>query len=337
MTTHPYVTVIVPVHNVSGHIGKCAKSIFEQTLDSLEILFIDDCSPDNSVEIIQQTLMAYPHRKEQTRIIRLTENVGVAGARKRGILEATGDFVIHCDGDDWVDKELYQAMYNKAIGNNLDIVICGFVYEYIGKSIRHTPTIKHSTGKDIVKNWYKGTIHMSCSNKLVRRSLYSHHDVLPWIGLNMWEDNGLLTRLLYYAQSVGQITGPAYHRARYHYNRYNDNAITAGYGLKQVNQMIAIAENLSLFFKSKPDYTDFEKTLNAFKYLAKLNLITDSFGNLRRFRQIFPESDKIVSELDVNAFSTKGKVRFYFTRYNCAPIFIILFKLKNIFSNWLTR
>ena len=138
--------------------------------------------------------------------------------------------------------------------------------------------------------------------------------------------------MLYYAQSVGQITGPAYH-----YNRYNDNAITAGYGLKQVNQMIAIAENLSLFFKSKPDYTDFEKTLNAFKYLAKLNLITDSFGNLRRFRQIFPESDKIVSELDVNAFSTKGKVRFYFTRYNCAPIFIILFKLKNIFSNWLTR
>lgn len=65
----PKITVIVPVYNVAAYIEKCAISLFQQTLDSLEILFIDDCSPDNSVEIIKETLKKYPVRNSLTRII----------------------------------------------------------------------------------------------------------------------------------------------------------------------------------------------------------------------------------------------------------------------------
>ncbi len=67
----PVVTVIVPVYNVSAYIEKCARSIFEQTIENLEILFVDDCSPDNSVEIINNTLKNYKNRNSLTRIIRM--------------------------------------------------------------------------------------------------------------------------------------------------------------------------------------------------------------------------------------------------------------------------
>ncbi|WP_301029899.1 glycosyltransferase family 2 protein, partial [Parabacteroides goldsteinii] len=73
----PKVTVIVPVYNVATYIEKCAVSLFAQTLDSLEILFVDDCSPDNSIDIIKETLKKYPVRNSLTRIIRMPSNSGV--------------------------------------------------------------------------------------------------------------------------------------------------------------------------------------------------------------------------------------------------------------------
>ncbi|WP_369524693.1 glycosyltransferase family 2 protein, partial [Parabacteroides goldsteinii] len=77
----PKVTVIVPVYNVATYIEKCAVSLFAQTLDSLEILFVDDCSPDNSIDIIKETLKKYPVRNSLTRIIRMPSNSGLAAVR----------------------------------------------------------------------------------------------------------------------------------------------------------------------------------------------------------------------------------------------------------------
>lgn len=96
--------------------------------------------------------------------------------------------------------------------------------------------------------------------------------------------------------------------------------------------MIGIAQNLTDFFQSKPDYKDFEKTVYAFQYLAKLNLITDSFENYKRYKSIFTESDNIKKELDINAFSLKGKIRFQMVKAGLTPLFILLFKLKSFFT-----
>lgn len=323
----PSVTVIVPVYNVSTYIEKCARSVFEQTLDCLEILFVNDCSPDNSVEIIKRTLEEYPNRKEGTRIIKMPVNTGQAGVRRQGIIEATGDYIIHLDGDDWVDVDYYKSLYDTALKTNADIVIGDEVMEYPNKVIPKDNIALPSSGKEIMRNWYKNTMGMFCHNKLVKRSIYIENDILPWEGLNMWEDNGLFARLFYYADIIVQSHGPAYH-----YNRCNIGAMTAGYGKKQVDQMIGIAQYLTDFFQSKPDYKDFEKTIFAFQYLAKLNLITDSFENYKRYKSIFTESDNIINELDINAFSIKGKIRFQMVKAGLTPLFILLFKLKSFFT-----
>lgn len=102
-------------------------------------------------------------------------------------------------------------------------------------------------------------------------------------------------------------------------------------GIKLVKQMIAIASNLADFFKDKEDANEYRKTVDAFKYLARINLISDSFHNYSLFKQTFPESNYIAYELDPAAFSSKGKLRFNFVKYGISVPFIIMFKIKNLF------
>ena len=76
---NPKVSIIVPIYRVEEYIERCAESLFAQTFDDIEYIFVDDCSPDKSVEILQRTLEKYPHRKRLTRIERLSWGPGGGG------------------------------------------------------------------------------------------------------------------------------------------------------------------------------------------------------------------------------------------------------------------
>lgn len=327
MTCTPLVSVIIPVYNVSEYIEKCARSVFDQSLDDLEIIFVNDCSTDNSVEIIEKVISEYAQSPKKSRIVHMSTNCGLAAVRRQGIIHATGDYVIHLDGDDWIDHDYYKSLYTRAIETGADIVVGDEVMEFPDRTVPKDNSPLPCSGKEIMRNWYKYTIGLFCHNKLVRRSLYTDNDVLPWEGLNMWEDNGLFARLFYYADKVAQAHGPVYH-----YNRCNVGAMTAGYGINQVNQMIGVARNLTDFYESKPDAEDFRKTVQAFQYLAKLNLITDSYSRLSLFKKTFPGSEAIAKDLDPDAFSIKGKIRFWFVKHHLSALFISVFKIKNLFS-----
>lgn len=316
------VTVIVPVYNVSRYIERCARSLFEQTLENLEIIFVDDCSPDNSLEIIENVLQEYPVRIHSTRIIKMPLNGGLAAVRRRGIIEATGEYVIHCDGDDWVDHNLYSFMFSVIRENNADMAICDFAYEYPVETKCISCRTISVNGKDVIANFVSDFPHMSCCNKMIRRSILIDNDVLPWPGLNMWEDSGLMIRALYYCHKVIH-TPDGY----YHYNKRNEGAMTSDYGIVQVNQMIEIASRLTQFFKSKEDGVRFAQTAMLLQYLSKLNLITTSFSNFKRYKEIFPGSEKIAGALTHQHFSNRGWLRFKMVKNGMAPLFIILYKL----------
>ncbi len=81
---NPKVSIIVPIYRVEEYIERCAESLFAQTFDDIEYIFVDDCSPDKSVEILQRTLEKYPHRKRLTRIERLSSNSGQAAVDDKG-------------------------------------------------------------------------------------------------------------------------------------------------------------------------------------------------------------------------------------------------------------
>lgn len=322
----PKVSVIVPVYNVSAYIERCARSLFEQTLDDIEYIFINDCTPDDSMTILSRVAAEYPNRRSQIRIFKMSTNSRQAAVRRQGIKLATGDYTIHCDSDDWVDANLYKKMYDEAIRSKADIVLCPIQDEYTDhhgrvRRIRSLP----NNCREVLKNWYHKCIEMYAWNKLVKTSIYQKYDILPFEGINMWEDNGLFLRLFYYADGLSKIDD-----AFYHYNRGNSSAMTNGYGQEAVNQMIDCAKQIDIFFREKNDFQLFEKTDLALKFYARINLITDNFAGLKEYKSTFPESNKIIPQLKLDAFSLKGKIRFFAVKYKFTRLFVIFFKLKNM-------
>lgn len=323
----PKVSVIVPIYNVSAYIERCARSLFEQSLQDMEYIFINDCTPDDSMDILEKVLKDYPRRKNQTRIVKMPMNSRQAAVRRQGIQLASGDFIIHCDGDDWVDVDLYEKMYAEAIQKGADIVVCPICDEYREYGVTRLLQSLPNNGQVILENWYNKSVGMYTWNKLVKRSLYVDYDILPFEGINMWEDNGLFLRLFYYAQGVSYIN-----KAVYHYNRMNMAAMTKGYGRDAVIQMIRCASLIDAFFQAKPDFKRFEKTVLALKFYARINLVTDSYKELRTYYSTFPESDIIIPEISLEAFSKKGRIRFLFVKYHLAWLFVMIFKAKNFFK-----
>lgn len=118
----PKVSVIVPIYGVEEYIERCARSLFEQTMDDMEFIFVNDCTKDNSMDVLQRVMKDYPNRREQIKIICHTENKGLPQARKTGILVSTGDYIAHCDSDDWMEHDAYQLLYEKAINSESDMV-----------------------------------------------------------------------------------------------------------------------------------------------------------------------------------------------------------------------
>lgn len=127
----PKVSVIIPVYGVEKYIERCARSLFEQTLDNIEFIFVNDCTPDRSIEILKTIIEEYQSRMEEKkysiRIDRMKKNSGLPAVRKYGVNNAIGNYIIFCDSDDWVDRTLYQRMYEQAICEDADIVVCDYV------------------------------------------------------------------------------------------------------------------------------------------------------------------------------------------------------------------
>ena len=109
----PKVSVIIAVYGAEKYIEKCARSLFEQTLDDIEYIFVDDCTPDKSMDILISVLSDYPNRNNQINIIHNLTNLGLGSTHTIGMKAATGDYLIHCDPDDWVEHNMYELLYNK--------------------------------------------------------------------------------------------------------------------------------------------------------------------------------------------------------------------------------
>ncbi|MBQ1779984.1 MAG: glycosyltransferase family 2 protein, partial [Bacteroidales bacterium] len=116
------VSILVPIYEVEKYIERCARSLFEQTYDNLEYIFVDDCSPDKSMEILEQVMEDYPNRKKQVRIIRHEHNRGLAAARNTALDAATSPFITHVDSDDYLSLDAIHLLVNKQVETDADIV-----------------------------------------------------------------------------------------------------------------------------------------------------------------------------------------------------------------------
>jgi len=191
------ISVLVPVYGVAPYIEECAVSLFEQTYDDLEYVFVDDCSPDDSISILQRVLQRYPQRREQVRVIRHDRNRGLGAARSTALCAATGDFVLVVDSDDVIPTDAVMTLWRRQQETGADMVDGAFCrLQTDGQrpvSLPYHGTKERMLQLMLVQN----VVYHQLWGRLVRRSIYTDNGIDSIEGVNQAEDYAVTPRLLY--------------------------------------------------------------------------------------------------------------------------------------------
>lgn len=242
--SQPLVSVLVPIYNVEKYIERCARSIFEQAYENLEIIFVNDCTPDNSVGVLRKVLAEYPNRIAQTQIINHEKNLGLAGARLTGLKTSTGKYIQNIDSDDYIDKNMISEMVALAEQEKADITICDFMYVYTNKKehIYVNPPLDPLSCLECV---LVGIVHSSVCNKLIRRDLFINNRIHQFVGLDLREDFSVLYKLVYYCKRI------AYLPKAYYYYRQNASSMVNNYNEKSGKSGLLLIDDLSHFIEKE--------------------------------------------------------------------------------------
>ncbi len=311
------VSIVIPIFKVRNFIERCVCSLFEQTLKNIEYIFVDDASPDDSIEILKSCIERYPERKAQVTILTHEQNKGLPAARNTGLAVATGEYVFHCDSDDFVEKDMMEEMYNAAKASDADMVYCDF-YLSFEKNERYMSNPVYQTAEDMFKlGLLGGNMKYNVWNKLVRRSLYTGNDIWFPAGHAMGEDMTMI-RLAACAKSVVYFP-----KAFYHYVKLNANAYSATmYERHKIDIRFNVDQTVE--FLEKKFGHSLDKEVAFFKLNTKLPfLITDDKSQYEVWKEWWPEANKYICENKqqplrtrlVQWFAVKGQfwaVKLYF-------------------------
>lgn len=289
----PKVSVIVPVYNAEKYIEKCARSLFEQTLDDIEYIFVNDCTPDNSIQILKNILKEYPQRKAQVKILNHVQNQGQAGARTTGMKAMTGDFMIHCDSDDWIDLDLYEKMYNKAISECADIVVCDIKWVYYNRIIYDKINIKYNNGNTLLKNYFRNSIGVSLVNKLIKAELIIKYHIYPFEGINAGEDLNVSLRAFLYAKKITKIENVFYYYLQ-NLKSISHQKTDSLFEEYYKPNTILLCDYLLL-----AEGTKYNTTCNFIKYTEKRFFIEGHKPNVKKWLSLWPECHKDILKFKI--------------------------------------
>ena len=241
------VSVLVPIYGVEQYIAQCAESLFCQTYEDIEYLFVDDCTPDKSISILSEVSARYPHRQQQMQIIHHEKNKGLGAARLTALQSATGDYVMHVDSDDELPLDAVKLLAEKAQETKSDIIDGGYAMMCQGKiTERHEPY--QGSKESFLKLMLCQNIVLSMVwGRLYRRTLYTDYQVFPVPGIDYAEDLGLVPRLYFHASRacVKEVV--------YHYRDDNATSYTNVTMSEKAKQSFLKANALVFDFYQKHD------------------------------------------------------------------------------------
>ena len=217
------VSIITPIYGVEKYIEKCTRSLLEQDYKNIEYIFVNDKTPDNSINILKTILLEYPNRINQIKIINHHINKGLSAARETGIQNCSGEYLMHIDSDDFVEKNIISSCVNKLLESQADIVITGTIHEYNHKSSYDFTGCNFIHKDQYIKDVIKQNIPTSIWGKLIKTSLYINNNVHCMPNISYGEDYGVFPLLLHYAKNVEIIKKPLYHYTHYNTNSFSNN------------------------------------------------------------------------------------------------------------------
>lgn len=201
--------VIVPIYNVEPYIEQCINSLTTQTMRDIEIICVDDCGTDKSMEIVKRLAKT----DERIKVIHNKQNSGLSESRNNGVRVCDAEYIMFCDSDDWFANDMCEKMYNAITADGADIAICGteVIYEadFDKKSgddnyfaVRHNGTLNNDPE---IMRWYA----VCAWNKIYKRAIMTEHDVWFPKGLK-YEDEFFYPAYLKYVDKVAFVPEKLY-------------------------------------------------------------------------------------------------------------------------------
>ncbi len=242
----PRVSVAVPIYGVEQYIERCARSLFEQTYPNIEYVFVNDCTPDRSMEILMRVMEDYPERKNDFKIIQHKKNMGLACTRNDAIDNCTSEFIIHVDSDDWVERNMVIQMVEKQQETDADIVSVGRIVHVVGQVVFSNEP-KHKDSHSMTLALLKPIQPTHVWGRLIRKSLYVDNNIKALEGVDFEEDWQVIPILTYYTDRVDVVDNNLYH---YNLERSNSymNVFHSSFNINYCKQDLRAIDHLKFFF-----------------------------------------------------------------------------------------
>lgn len=312
------VSILVPFFMVEKYVGRCVESLFTQTYANIEYIFVNDCSPDKSMEVINDNILKYGMQNKCKMIVH-EKNQGISASRNDCLDNMTGDYFLFVDSDDYIDRDMVELLVEAAVKEDADISGCGYVEEYADHSVKY-PQKYTNNHVEMMRAITLLTIKGVMWKLLVRSTIVTeHHDEVRFIpDRNMVDDYLFCCQIFYYAQRFAGVDKCMYHWIQYNPNNYTHTTIFA------VESQAAAIRKVEEFYLDKGVYNVVEKELTQRKFISKLPLLIDrECLDVKRWRMLFPESNYAWKEL---SFSIGN--RFLFQLANSRFYFVIPLIIK---------
>lgn len=311
----PIISIIIPIYNVESCLRCCLDSILAQTSQDWEAILVDDGSKDDCGKICDE----YAAMDSRFRVIH-KENGGLTSARNAGLAIASGEWIMHLDGDDWIAPNMLQQMYDKAVSMDADVVLGDLLFAYPNREEVYA-TASWNEDKISSLNCYLSSVWTCLCGSMAVRSLYQEYQLQSPQGVTYCEDFHLIVRLCYHARKVVNIHLPFYHY------RQQEGSVTHNLNKKTERDEQWVYQDIIRFFKEQGVYDDYRKSMCWRMLKATQELVLDK-STWKTFQEMVPEKKHYI--WDCPYINRKLKMNMWCLTHHLSWISLMMLNLRKL-------
>lgn len=325
MDKEPYtVSVLVPIYGVEAYIERCARSLFEQSYQNIEFVFVNDCTKDNSITILLKTIEDYPGRQIRCKIVEHAANRGIAATRNTALAECSGDFFMFVDSDDWIDANMVEKMVKCQLEHNCDIVTCNYTIFESDYTRPYREKLLPST-KEMLKQILYGHGSGRLWGRLFNTSLIKSNNIHFIDGANFAEDIMVMCFLWFYAKRHAGID-----EYLYNYERRNISSYTNTFSIKNSMESLRNLDETRNFFENHaPEYIDAINVQELGKVSGHMCLCCICRDNKSYYNSELLKRLKMIDRKYWKTVPLKNRIALFLRNYELVRLYMKIGKIIN--------
>ena len=308
------VSIIVPIYKVEDYIRECIDSILAQMYPDFELILVDDGSPDDCGRICDD----YAKGDNRIKVVHKV-NGGISSARNAGLEVAKGEWIMHVDGDDWIEPDMIESLIEAAQITGADMVIGDFVKYGPSAGYNKLPTWSSDKKKSMTN--YIAYVMTTIWGSIAKRSLYADHSLKSPDGISYCEDFHLIVRLCHFANKIVNV-----HRPFYHY-RYRPTSIMSNMNGKTEADEQWVYQDTIRFFKEQGVYEDYRKVMSWRVLKSAQELLLDPAGH-KRFMELFNDGREFIFSCPF--VNRKIKMLAWMLTHNLRPAVVVFDRMRSM-------